>query len=150
MSNLAYNIEILPNASRRDAAALLKKVFTEEQNIPEDLHFPSSKNQLWWCVKRDGNIVGTAAVWKVGARWHWGRLALAEELRGKGLGKKLVLHSLEESFGYGIEGLKIDAREITVAMLEKMGGKITGNTTDFYGIPITPMLLQKANFKTTA
>ena len=46
----------------------------------------------------------------------------------------------------GIEEVIIDARDITVEMVLKFGGTITGKKTNFYGYPITPMKIQKKNF----
>ena len=46
----------------------------------------------------------------------------------------------------GIEKVKIDARDITVEMVLKLGGEITGRKAKFYGHSITPMEIQKEDF----
>ena len=46
----------------------------------------------------------------------------------------------------GIEKVKIDARDITVEMVLKIGGRITGRKVSFYGYPITPIEINKNDF----
>ena len=43
----------------------------------------------------------------------------------------------------GIEEVIIDARDITVEMVLKFGGTITGKKTNFYGYPITQWRFRK-------
>ena len=69
-----------------------------------------------------------------------------EKLRGQGLGKKLVTASLTDLFQMGLEKITIDARDITVNLILKLGGKTVGVKTSFYGHPITPMEIHKNNF----
>ena len=103
-------------------------------------------DQKWWCLKAGNQIVGLVAAWKENSKWHWGRLAVHKEVRGLGLGKKLVKKSLDELFQTGTEKVVIDARDITVRMLQHLGGKITGEKSTFYGTAITPMELKKSDY----
>jgi len=124
----------------------LVKVFFEEQNIPKELIPLETENQIWWGIIKENQIVGTVAAWKMDKEWNWGRLALAKAWRGKGLGLKLVTTSLESLFESGIEEIVMEARDITVEMIIRYGGKITGDKTDFYGNSITPMRILKKDF----
>jgi predicted GNAT family N-acyltransferase len=125
---------------------LIEDVFYKEQNIPKTLIPLRSDHQIWWCVRRSNQLVGVVAAWEDQSEWHWGRLAIDKEVRGLGLGKKLVIKSLDELFQMGIEKVVIDARDITVRMVENLGGKITGKKVLFYGNPITPMELRKSDY----
>lgn len=138
-------IERLPYLTH-EAILFLENVFSEEQNIPKELVPLKSKEQEWWCIKSNDEIVGTVAGWKVELEWHWGRLAIHKKLRGLGMGKKLVWKSLDDLFKMDVEKVRIDARDLTVGMLLKIGGKVTGSKSSFYGYPITPMEIAKKDF----
>ncbi|WP_350216163.1 GNAT family N-acetyltransferase [Ekhidna sp.] len=140
-------IEPLRESSLPEAYLFLETIFTNEQHIPKKLIPLQHKQQLWWCIKDEGAIVGTVAAWKDGKEWHWGRLAVDEGQRGRGLGKKLAIGSFKELFQCGIDQIIIDARDITVELLLSLGAKVTGPTTQFYDIPITPMKLTKSDFE---
>ena len=47
----------------------------------------------------------------------------------------------------GAETIHIEAREVTVGILQKLGGKIIGAPTDFHGDPVTPMVMMKRDFQ---
>ncbi|WP_424961564.1 GNAT family N-acetyltransferase [Ekhidna sp.] len=138
----------LEESSLPDAYAFLETVFTHEQQIPKELIPLKFETQFWWCIQADGNIVGTVAAWKDRKEWHWGRLAVSVHQRGNGLGKKLAVQSFSDLFQMDIREIIIDARDVTVKLLLSLGAKITGLTTEFYGIPITPMILSKEDFDT--
>lgn len=146
MESSKYRIEQLNPTSVNSTLLFLEEVFSIEQNIPKELIPVKADQQKWWAIKDGNQIVGTAAIWQINSEWHWGRLAIHEKLRGLGLGKKLVTQSLEESFQMGIETILIDARDITVDMILKLGGKIVGEKINFYGLPVTPMELRKRDF----
>jgi len=145
--NVEIIVEKLPMNNMEEAFILLKEVFAYEQNIPVELHnIKEELKPIWWCVKIDSEIVGIAAGWIEKDEWHWGRFAVKKRLRGLGIGKKLALFSLNEIFNLGAEKIIIEARDITVGILKKLGGKIAGEPTDFYGSPVTPMILEKHDF----
>ncbi len=147
MNSSTFIIERLETTSLKPALLFLEEVFCVEQNIPKELIPVKADQQKWWGIKDGDQIIGTAAIWQINSEWHWGRLAIHEKLRGFGLGKKLVMQSLEESFQMGIETILIDARDITVDMILQLGGKIVGEKANFYGLPVTPMELCKSDFK---
>lgn len=128
------------------ALFLVEDVFYMEQHIPKEVIRLKNDQQIWWCIRRSDQLVGVVAAWKEKSEWHWGRLAVHKEVRGLGLGKMLLKKSLDELFQMEIEKVIIDARDITVRMVQDFGGKITGKKSLFYGTPITPMELKKSDF----
>lgn len=125
---------------------LIEKIFHKEQNIPKDLIPLAYRKQRWWCIEENNKILGVVAIWKKGSQWHWGRLAVHQDHRGLGLGKKLIKKSLDDLFQMGIDNVKIDARALTVKMILQKGGEITGEKDDFFGMSITPMKINKKSY----
>jgi DNA-binding MarR family transcriptional regulator/predicted GNAT family N-acyltransferase len=122
-------------------------VFCLEQNIPEELVPVNSKHQpIWWCARVGEDIAATVASWSENGEWHWGRFAVDKRLRGLGLGKQIAISSLQDTFELGADHVYLDARDITVSLIKKLGGKTVGITTDFYGQSVTPMILTKGDF----
>lgn len=146
MNPSTFKIERLHQKSCDSALLFLENVFYKEQHIPKELIPLETDHQKWWCIRDRDRIVGVVAAWEIKSEWHWGRLAIHKKLRGLGLGKELVIQSLDELFLMGIEKIRIDARDITVEMIEKIGGKTVGRKTNFYGHPITPMEIHKKDF----
>ena len=141
-----FEIKQLNHEFYDSAIFFLENVFYKEQNIPKELIPLENDSQKWWCIRSNNEVVGIVAAWEVKSEWHWGRLAIHKKLRGFGIGKKIAIKSLDELFQMGIEKVKIDARDITVKMVLKLGGKITGRKAKFYGHSITPMEIQKKDF----
>ena len=144
---MELTIERLPINYMEKAMNLLEEVFTYEQNIPVELHnINEDLEPIWWYAKIDSEIVGIVASWIEKDEWHWGRFATNKRLRGLGIGKKLAIFSLNEIFNLGAEKISIEAREVTVGILKKLGGKVVGEPINFYGDSVTPMVLKRHDF----
>lgn len=139
-----FKIESVRKSELKEVYDFLETVFSKEQGIDKELIPLPFSEQHWWSIKIDELIVATIAAWKDG--WHWGRLAVDKRKRGMGLGRRIAIHSLNELFNSGIDEIVIDARDITVTLLESLGGKITGETSTFSDHPITPMVVEKEKF----
>jgi len=140
-------LERLPVNQKKEAFHLLEDVFAYEQNIPVELHdIKEEFRPVWWCARIDSEIVGIVAGWIEENEWHWGRFAVNKSLRGMGIGKKLAVFSLSEIFNLGADKIVIDARDITVGILKKLGGKVVGEPVIFYEGSVTPMILEKDAF----
>lgn len=140
-------VTLLSSNHQEAIHAFLSTIFTKEQYIPADQIPIDSEESYWWGVIGPNNeIFGAVAIWKEKNEWHWGRFAIHPKLRGRGLGKELAKVSLIETFELEIEQLTIDARDVTITLIEKFGGVICGKTTRFYSENITPMKLEKKNF----
>lgn len=129
------------------AIKLATEVFTDEQNIPSEL-VPVNEElkPIWWCARVGEDIIGVTAAWKEKNKWHWGRFAVDKRVRGIGIGKKIAMLSLQEIFNIATDEIFIEARDITLRMLEKLGCEVVGETEDFYGEPVTPIIIQKCSF----
>lgn len=140
-------IKSMPRERMDEALRLLRDVFYGEQNIPVELHpLPDHMKPVWWIALNGKEMVGVACGWIDQGEWHWGRFAVPPRLRGFGIGKKLAAFSIHEIFELGAETIHIEARDVTVGILQKLGGKIIGAPTDFHGDPVTPMILTKQDF----
>lgn len=130
-----------------DAIKLATKVFTDEQNIPSEL-VPVNEDlkPIWWCARVGEDIVGVTAAWSEKNKWHWGRFAVDKRVRGIGIGNKIAMFSLQEIFNIGADEIFIEARDITLRMLEKLGCEVIGEAENFYGEPVTPIIIQKCIF----
>lgn len=126
---------------------LVDSVFSGEQGIPRWMNpVPPEKLPLWWCVESDSRIVGAAvAYWDEGV-CHMGRIAVAPEMRGRGIGTKLLRHALAELFAEQVESVRMEARDATVRILRRMGAEIAGEPFGFYGANCTPIVLRRENF----
>jgi DNA-binding MarR family transcriptional regulator/predicted GNAT family N-acyltransferase len=131
-----------------EAIKLATEVFTNEQGIPTEL-VPLNHNlkPIWWCARVGEDIIGVAAAWEKNDKWQWGRFAVDKGLRGIGIGEKIASYSLKKIFNEYTDELYIDARDVTVNMLLKFGCKVIGETEEFYGEAITPILLKKELFE---
>lgn len=138
--------KVSPN-HMEDVIRLATDVFTNEQNIPANLVPLNEELQpIWWCARIDEVIIGISASWRENHEWHWGRYAVDKRLRGKGIGKKLAMFSLNEIFNLGAEEIYSEARDITVKMLRKLGSEIIGESVNFYGDSVTPIKIKKCDF----
>lgn len=146
-NNMELIIERLPLNELGDALELATKVFSHEQSIPEKLlNISKDLNPIWWCARIDMEIIGISASWIEKNEWHWGRFAINTRLRGLGIGKQMAIFSLSETFNMGAEEISVEARDVTVGIIEKLGGKVTGKPIKFFGGTITPMTITKSNF----
>lgn len=145
--NSRIKIEKLSSNYLEDAIKLTTEVFHCEQNIPKEL-IPINKDlkPIWWCTRVGEDIIGVVACWQGNNKWHWGRFAIDKRLRGLGIGKKMAAFSLNEMFNLDVEEIFIDARDVTVTILKKLGCEVLGESIDFYGEPVTPVVMKKQDF----
>ena len=94
-------------ASDADMDAVLAfaaQIFADEQDIPKELNFiPADKQPQWWCMEQDGELVGTAAIYREGGQWHMGRITVARRLRGQHRGTFLLKRVLDDVFAQDVE-----------------------------------------------
>jgi len=140
-------IEIMRGNYLPEVTKLLTETFAQEQNIPAELiSLPPQLKSQCWIVRSGEYVMGTVSCWYENNHWHWGRFAVNPCYRGMGIGKQLARVSLQEMLEQ-TDKVLLDARDSTVKIISDLGGVITGPTTDFYGMPITPMRLKKEDFQ---
>lgn len=140
-------IERLSSNYMDDAIRLTTEIFAYEQNIPKEL-IPINKDlkQIWWCARVGEDIIGVVACWQENNQWHWGRFAMDKRLRGLGIGKKIAIFSINEMFNLDVEKVFIEARDVTVTILKQLGCEVLGEPINFYGEPVTPVIIKKLDF----
>lgn len=149
--NKRIRIERVAAINYASVIELVSEVFCREQSIPAELVPVKSEQQpVWWCARVGEDIIAAVASWLDNGEWHWGRFAVDSRLRGLGIGKRVAISSLRDTFKLGADCIYLDARDITASMVKKLGGKAIGTATDFYGQAITPMILTRADFNNCA
>ena len=130
-------------ASDADMDAVLAfaaQIFADEQDIPKELNFiPADKQQ-------DGELVGTAAIYREGGQWHMGRITVARRLRGQHKGIFLLKRVLDDVFAQDVDNIFLEARDATVHILTGFGAEIAGEPFAFYCGNVTPMILTRTAF----
>ena len=127
--------------------ALTAKVFEGEQDIPREMNpIPADKQPQWWCMEQDGELVGTAAIYREGGQWHMGRITVARRLRGQHKGTFLLKRVLDDVFAQGVDNIFLEARDATVHILTGFGAQIAGESFAFYCGNVTPMILTRTAF----
>lgn len=123
------------------------QIFEGEQNIPREMNFiPADKQPQWWCMEQDGELVGTAAIYREGEQWHMGRITVARKLRGQHKGTFLLKRVLDDVFAQDVDNIFLEARDATVHILAGFGAEIVGEPFAFYRGNVTPILLTRDKF----
>ena len=119
----------------------------EEQGIPRELDFiPEDRSPLWWCAEAGKTVIGAIASYKEDGKTHLGRFAIRPGYRGRGIGTRLLRCAVEDVFAHGVQRIYTESRPVTVAILEKMGAKISGETFPFYQGVCTPVDICKEDY----
>ena len=133
-------------ADMAEILALTEQVFADEQAIPRELiPIPAEQEPRWWCIRQEGRIAATVALYRDGEEWHMGRLAVAPGLRGGHIATQLLQVAIPAAFATGMDVIHTDSRDTTVHILKKFGGEIVGETGVFFNGNITPVVLKKEN-----
>lgn len=92
-------------------------------------------------MEQDGELVGTAAIYREGGQWHMGRITVARRLRGQHRGTFLLKRVLDDVFAQDVDNIFLEARDATVHILTGFGAEIAGEPFAFYCGNVTPMIL---------
>ena len=136
-------------AIREDMPKVMELVINVflKQDIPGELNYiPEEKRPKWWVIRSKQDIIGALALFIEDGKYHLGRLVIKEEERGKNLATKLVKEALDQIFLNDIDIIYMDARDITVKIMLKLGAKIVGDPRPFYKGLITPMVIKKEDY----
>ena len=67
-----------------------------------------------------------------------------QNFRGYQIGSSLARFSLHELFAQSVAEIHMDARDIIVKTLNRMGGLVVGDSMPFYRGTVTPMILTRS------
>lgn len=117
-------------------AAIRRRVFIEEQNVPEELELDDrDATAVHLLASRDGRPIGTARLLIEGETAKIGRVALLPEERGTGAGAALMRAALDELRARGVRTAKLGAQTYAIGFYEKLGFTAYGPEYDDAGIP---------------
>lgn len=147
------DITVIRKASDQDMKGIMElitSVFNGEQAIPAELiPIPDELTPRWWCAVEGGEITGSIALYQEHGEWHIGRFAVSPNRRGASLGSRLFETAVRDIFKSDIEVLYCEARDTTVHIILKHGGKIIGEAVPFFKGNVTPMFISKDSFEKT-
>jgi predicted GNAT family N-acyltransferase len=114
-----------------DALSVRRRVFIEEQNVPESLEIDAydadpatSPAALHVAVYSDGRCVATGRLLldaQEGEYPHVGRVAVLQAERGKGYGRAVMLALHELARGRGMSGITLAAQLHAIGFYERLG-----------------------------
>ncbi|MFF3497560.1 GNAT family N-acetyltransferase [Streptomyces sp. NPDC003247] len=148
MSTRAYGVRVVQDPAYREACfALRKEVFVGEQGVPEDIEYDTYDADAVHvlAVREDGVPLGTgrllygeAAAAKTGGDpsvGSLGRLAVAKEARGLGVGAALVRALEEAARARGLAAVDLHAQTHALGFYERLGYAAYGPEFPDAGIP---------------
>lgn len=89
-------------------------------------------------------VAGFCAFWRVLDQIHINNLAVRPELRGRGLGRHLLSHVLQEAGRMGAPGATLEVRRSNLPaqrLYEQAGFRLAGVRTSYYTNPIEDALI---------
>ena len=141
---------IIRQATREELPRILgmaSEVFTREQGIPaDDIDAFLKKEPICWCAIADDKIAAGVASWNENGETRCGRFFVIPSERGHHLGTKLARFMFEDLFDMGVETIHMEARDTTVKIVQSMGGRVVGETFQFFGENETPLVLEKKDY----
>ncbi len=138
MPRMQLEIRTVATQSDMDDALLVRRaVFVEEQHVSEDEEIDKHDRAGGWLgdvVQMTGYLNGVpVATGRLlpdttsNADAHIGRVAVLEELRGKGYGKQLMLALHEEGRKRGYRRLRLGAQLHAIRFYESLGYIVSGD-----------------------
>lgn len=122
--------------------AIRRKVFVEEQAVPEELELDAHDATAVHLLAVDaGRPVGTARLLIDGDHAKIGRVAVLAETRGTGAGAALMRAALDELRARGVREVSLGSQTHAIGFYERLGFRAHGPEYDDAGIPHRDMTL---------
>lgn len=119
----------------RQAYALRKLVFVQEQQVPEEMELDEfDATALHGVAQIDGKVVGVLRLLVEDNKGHLGRLAVSKELRGQGIGQQLVILTEAKAKELNLSEIYFHAQTHAMPFYEKLGYQTRGEVFDEAGI----------------
>lgn len=117
-------------------------VFIVGQNVPEHEERDGKDDDAIHLIARhDGRAVGTARILLLDGVGKIGRVAVLDEMRGKGMGRDLMMAALDELRKEGVPKAKLAAQTHALGFYEALGFEAYGPEFMDAGIPHRDMTL---------
>jgi len=114
--------------------AIRECVFIREQGVPEDMEWDGLDAECIHLLAKtaQGDAIGTVRLLADG---HIGRMAVLKEWRGKGVGRALLLRTIELARDMGLRRVVLNAQTTALGFYEKAGFTASGGEFMDAGIP---------------
>ena len=125
---------------RQALTAIRRKVFVEEQQVPEEEEMDAFDETSVHLLARssDSGLIGCARIMPTG---QIGRMAVLREFRGGGVGSLLMTAALKEAKGQNFETVFLHAQCHAEAFYSRFGFVACGDIFDEAGIEHVRMTL---------
>jgi predicted GNAT family N-acyltransferase len=142
MGKLSYKL-VASDRALKEAFEVRKKVFTEEQGVPEDLEFDNHDREALHMVVKDGErVIGTARVlFLTTNQAKIERMAILRPFRHRGIGRRIISFLNEELKNRHVEEVVLHAQYSVVAFYKSCGFKELG--LPFWEVGIKHIKMQK-------
>lgn len=133
------------NDDLEDAYEIRKKVFIEEQNVPEEIERDKlDVSSTHAVIYNDELPIATGRiVFREDSNCSLGRIAVLKEYRSKNIGKMLVESLVKKSFELGVHEIHIHAQKHAEKFYQILNFKPYGEMFYEGGIPHVSMVLHK-------
>jgi predicted GNAT family N-acyltransferase len=131
------------NARREELRALRRTVFIEEQHVPEELEWDDIDERAYHvlAIDDDGTAVGTG---RLSLDCQIGRMAVAREWRGRGVGAAILKTLLDFAAKEGCRVVRLHAQTHALGFYQRYGFEPVGGEFEEAGIPHRAMEIRLA------
>jgi predicted GNAT family N-acyltransferase len=144
MVDTAFVVRPVNWTARRDELrAIRRTVFIEEQHVPEELEWDDTDERAYHVLAMDddGAAIGTG---RLSLDCQIGRMAVAREWRGRGVGAAILKTLLDFATKEGCRVVRLHAQTHALGFYKRYGFEAVGGEFDEAGIPHRAMELRLA------
>jgi len=127
----------------KGAFEVRRQVFTEEQNVPEELEFDRDDGEALHVVVKDGEgVIGTARVlFLANSQAKLERMAILKPFRRRGIGRGIISFLNEELKNRGVAQVILHAQCAAAAFYKSCG--FEESSSPFWEVGIKHIKMQK-------
>ncbi|MFU0824492.1 GNAT family N-acetyltransferase [Clostridium sp.] len=132
------------NRGIEDALSIRRKVFIEEQSVPEEIEIDDIDSFAEHIIiYEDNKPIATGRIFKRDDNFFLGRIAVLKEYRGKHFGEMTVKMLVKRGLDKGAEKIIIHAQTAVEEFYKKLGFKSFGEKYYEAGIEHINMIFKK-------